>query len=78
MNNLEINVSHPTSFLMQAEVVENDLRMVEKFVSPSLFIVVQNDILNKDVASHNRRFSNKTKQFALIIYFFGPNVFHFF
>lgn len=30
------------------------------------------------MVSHNRRFSNKIKQFALIIYFLGLNVFHFF
>lgn len=74
---LETSIDHLTYCLNQSDTVKNVLRMVKKCVSPFLYVVVKNNILNKDKTPQGRRFCNYIKQFALTIYFLGPNVFHF-
>lgn len=73
---LENDVNRLTVCLQHADTIENVLQLVEKYISPSLFIVVKNNVLNKDKTPKGRRFSNEIKQFALTIYFLGPSVFH--
>jgi len=73
---LEISNNQLNNFLEQVDTVDNILRLIEKYLTPSLFIVVKNSILNKDKSPRQKRFSNEIKQFALTIYFLSPNVFH--
>jgi len=73
---LESDVNRLTVCLQQSDTIDNVLQLVEKYISPSLFIVVKNNVLNKDKNPKGRRFSNEIKQFALTIYFLGPSVFH--
>jgi len=76
IHELRNNVNHLEVCLKQTDTVENVLRLVEKYISPSLFIVVKNNVLNKCKNPKGRRFSNEIKQFALTVYFLGPSVFH--
>lgn len=73
---LENDVIRLSVSLEQSDTIENVLQLVKKYISPSLFIVVKNNVLNKDKKPKGRRFSNEIKQFALTIYFLGPSVFH--
>lgn len=76
IHELRDNVNHLEVCFKQTDTVENVLRLVEKYITPSLFIVVKYNALNKDKNPKGRHFSNEIKQFALTIYFLGPSVFH--
>jgi len=74
INELENDVNRLTVCLQHADNIENVLQLFEKYISHSLFIVVKNNVLNKDKTPKGRRFSNEIKQFALTIYFLGPSL----
>jgi len=64
--------------LKQITTVENFLKMCEQNLSPSLYFLVENNIVNKDGSKCEKRYSNhQVKLFALAVYFLSPVAFHF-
>lgn len=62
------------TLLKQSNIVKNTLNIVEKYVSPSLFVAVKDNIL--DNTSQRIQVFNKINQLALTIYFLCPDVFN--
>jgi len=51
--------------------------MCEQYLSPSVYLLVKNNVVNKERSKSGHRYSKQIKQFALTIYFLSPIVFNF-
>ncbi|KAL4092242.1 hypothetical protein QTP88_026776 [Uroleucon formosanum] len=51
-------------------------KLKEKYLSPTLFVIVKSQIKNKERHFRGFRYSNEIKQLALSIYFLGPRVYN--
>lgn len=54
------------------------LETCKEYLSPTLFMIVKSQILNKEKNYQGFRYSNEIKQLALSIYFLGPRVYNLF
>jgi len=60
--------------LTDTTTIEYFMKMCEQYLSPSVNLLVKNNIINKEKSKSGQRYS---KQFALTIYFLGLDVFNF-
>lgn len=56
--------------------LKNCLEVCKELLSPTLFMIIQSQIRNKDKTLRAFRYSNEIKQIALSIYFLGPRVYN--
>lgn len=53
--------------LEQTTTVEHCMKMCEQYLSPSVYLLVKNNIVNKDRSKSGQRYCKLIKQFALTV-----------
>ncbi|KAE9538889.1 hypothetical protein AGLY_005471 [Aphis glycines] len=64
--------------LKESTTVKHFVQLCEQYLTPSLFILVKNNLLKYDENTNSQQYSKELKQFTLAIYILAPKFFSFF
>lgn len=77
IKSLEKTVAKLSNVLDENDSTDIFLKQCQKFLSPSLLLIVRSHLMCKSRKKPGYRYSKSLKQFALTIYFLGPRVYNF-